>query len=113
MKPATIGLAVCLFAVGGATLGADETTLTGKVGDAMCGVKHAMADEVACTDACVKKGSDYALIVDNKAYTLKTSDGKVKADLAKLAGKLAEVKGDVNGNVVTVASVKAGTAGTK
>jgi hypothetical protein len=113
MKRATIGTVVCLFAFGGATLGAAEMTLTGKVGDAMCGVKHAMADEVACTDACVKKGSDYALIVDNKAYTLKTSDATMKADLGKLAGKLAEVKGDVNGNVVTVTSVKAGTASTK
>jgi hypothetical protein len=99
---------VGLFSLAAVTLGANEMTLTGKVGDAMCGVKHMMADEVACTEACVKKGADYALIVNDKAYTLKTTDAKVKADLGKLAGKLAEIKGDVNGNTIMVASVKMG-----
>jgi hypothetical protein len=93
------------FCVSGATLGAAEMTLTGTVGDAMCGVKHPIEDSVACTQACVKKGSDYALIVKDKAYTLKTSDDKAKAELAKLAGKMATIVGDVTGDTITVASV--------
>jgi hypothetical protein len=101
---------VGLCAFGGVTLGANEMTLMGKVGDAMCGVKHMMADEAACTEACVKKGADYALIVNDKVYTLKTSDAKMKAELGKLAGKMAEIKGDVNGTTLTVASVKMGMA---
>ena len=65
-------------------------------------------DGVACTAACVSKGSDYALIVKDKAYTLKAND-KQKADLAKLAGKMATVSGDLDGTTLMVASVKAVT----
>lgn len=90
----------------GALLSAKEATLTGKVGDAACGVKHMMADEAACTAGCVKKGSDYALIVSDMAYTLKASD-QMKAQLSKLAGKQARVVGDLNGTTLTVTSVQA------
>ena len=56
-------------------------TLTGKVSDAMCGAKHAMAGgDAECTRACVTKGSKYALVVGSKVYTLETSD---KAALAE------------------------------
>jgi len=96
-----------MLALGGATLGADEMTLTGSVGDAMCGVKHMMDDGAACTKGCVTKGSDYALIVDDKAYTLKTSSDEVKAQLDALAGKAATITGDVTGDTVAVASVEA------
>lgn len=99
------GLAVAAMVT--ATVSAKETTLTGKVGDAMCGAKHMMADnEAMCTGECVKKGSDYALIVGDKVYTLKASDA-LEADLAKLAGKSATIKGDENGGTVQVASVVA------
>jgi hypothetical protein len=98
---------VGLFALGGATLGADEMTLTGSVGDAMCGVKHMMGDGTACTLGCVMKGSDFALIVDDKVYTLKTSSDEAKAKLEELAGKTATITGDVTGDTITVASVQA------
>lgn len=94
-----------VFAFGGATLGADEMTLTSTVGDAMCGVKHMMDDGAACTKGCVTKGSDFALIVDDKAYTLKTSDEDLKMELEKLAGKMAMITGDVTGETITVGSV--------
>ena len=97
------------FAGASTTLGAAPMTLTGTVADAMCGVKHPIADATACTKACVKKGSDYALVVDGKAYTLKANDA-AKAELDKLAGKLAEVMGDVTGTTVMVKSVKMGMA---
>lgn len=96
------GLAV-LLATG--TLSAAETTLTGKVGDAMCGAKHMMADKDAmCTSECVKKGSDYALVVGEKVYKLKATDQQ-KAQLATLAGKSATIKGDEAGGTVTIASI--------
>jgi hypothetical protein len=38
-------------------------TLKGTVSDAMCGAKHPVADAAGCTKDCVKKGSDYALMV--------------------------------------------------
>jgi hypothetical protein len=98
-------LVVGVFALSGASLGAAETTLTGTVGDAKCGVKHAMPNAEACTRGCVKGGSDYALIVSDKAYTLTATDAQ-KAELDKLAGKMAEIVGDVEGTTVTVKSVK-------
>jgi hypothetical protein len=101
---AVLGL-VAAFIFGVLTLSAANMTLTGEVSDAMCGAKHPIKDAAACTRACVGKGSDYALVVKGKAYTLKASD-KEKADLDKLAGKMATIAGDVNGTTVTVASVK-------
>lgn len=95
----------------GSVLSAKETTLTGKVGDAMCGAKHMMPnDEAACTAACAKKGSDYALIVNDKVYTLKVAKDSVKADLAKLAGKSAKITGDQNGDTIQVSAVAAAAA---
>jgi len=81
-------------------------TLTGEVSDAMCGVSHPIKDAAACTRACLGKGSGYALVVKDKAYTLKVSD-KEKTELDKLAGKMATITGDINGTTITVASVKA------
>lgn len=89
-------------------LTAAEMTLKGTVSDAMCGAKHPIADAAVCTKACVKKGSDYALIADGgKTYTLK-ADAVAKTELEKLAGKSAEVTGDVMGMNVMVKSVKMG-----
>ena len=100
-------------AAGGTTLRAASMTLNGTVSDAMCGAKHMMKDAVACTKGCVAKGSDYALVVGNKVYTLKTSNAQEKAELAKLAGKMAKVTGDVTGDNVMVKTVAMGAAAKK
>jgi hypothetical protein len=92
------------FALASGTLHAATTTMTGEVGDAACGVKHMLKDAAACTAVCVSKGSAYSLIVKDKAYTLSATDAQ-KADLAKLAGKMATVTGDVNGDTITVAKI--------
>ena len=91
----------------GTSLSAATMTIKGTVADAMCGAKHMMpADAAKCTRECVKKGSDYALITsDGKVYTLK-ADEAAKMKLDAHAGKTAEVRGDVNGTTLTVASVK-------
>ena len=47
------------------------------------------------------------LIVKDKAYTLKATTEQ-KTELDKLAGKMAEIAGDVNGNTIMVKSVKMG-----
>jgi hypothetical protein len=106
---------ICLVVVGaaavsGPALSAATMKLEGTVSDAKCGAKHMMADAAACTKACVDKGSDYALVVGDKVYTLKTSTAQEKADLAKLAGQLASVSGDVEGTTVMVKSVAMGMA---
>ena len=113
MKKTTIGVAIlsAAFAIAGAgTLHAATMTLTGTVSDAMCGAKHPVADAAGCTKDCVKKGSDYALVAaDGKVYTLK-ADAPAKAELDKLAGKMADVTGDVSGTTVMVKTVKMGMA---
>jgi hypothetical protein len=110
MKSAQLGvltLATTLLAIG-TSVSAATMTISGTVSDAMCGAKHPVADASACTKDCVKKGSDYALITaDGKVYTLK-AEASAKSELDKLAGKMAQVNGDVNGTTLTVKSVKAG-----
>jgi len=92
------------------SLQAATMTLKGTITDAMCGAKHPVADAAGCTKDCVKKGSDYALVTsEGKVYTLK-ADASQKPELDKLAGKDAEVVGDVNGTTITVKSVKMGMA---
>jgi hypothetical protein len=78
-------------------------TLTGTVSDAMCGAHHMEKGKSAaeCTRDCVKKGTKYALIVGKKVYTL---DGH-EAELDKVAGMKATVKGKVSGETVVVQSV--------
>ena len=54
-----------------------------------------------CTRMCVKQGMKYALIVGDKVYTLEGHE----AEVDKLAGTKATVKGSVTGETVTVQSV--------
>jgi hypothetical protein len=87
---------------------AKQITLTGEVGDSMCGRKH-MEDEPAaeCTHACVAHGSKYALIVGDKIYTLDTGDKAALATLDKQAGKQTTVTGSLDGDTLSVSSVTA------
>ena len=95
------GLAVSAFAAGG-------KSFTGTVSDSMCGAKHAMpGDDASCTRGCVSKGSNYALVVGDKVYTLETGDKTALATLDKQAGARATVTGTEKDNVITVSSVMA------
>ena len=82
---------------------AEQKTLTGIVSDSMCGAKHMAKDKSAaeCTRICVKQGMKYALVAGNHVYTLEGHD----SELDKLAGEKATIKGNVNGETVTVESV--------
>lgn len=86
-------------------------TLTGTVSDSMCGAHHMAKDKspAECTRTCVKQGTKYALVVGKKVYTL---DGH-EAELDKLAGGRATVKGSVMGEMVMVESVAAAKKATK
>jgi hypothetical protein len=105
---------VVILALAGEALQAEEMTLTGEVGAATCGLTHAGPSAEVCTKQCVLKGSAYALIVDDKFYQLDASDAlgpkgadQIKAQLSKLAGKMATVTGNVMGADIKVSSVKA------
>jgi len=105
-----VSLATAILACGllvvSAAAGGKAETFKGQVSDTMCGAKHAMPDNAACTRACVKKGSNYALVVGDKVYTLNTSDKAALEQLDKLAGQQAEVKGTADGDAISVSSVK-------
>jgi hypothetical protein len=76
-----------------------STTLTGIVSDAMGGAHHMPKDKSAaeCTRICVKQGTKYALVVGKKVYTLEGHE----AELDKVAGTKATVKGKVSGETLT------------
>ena len=88
-------------------LAAGKQTLTGEVGDAMCGTKHMEGTPAECTRTCVSHGSKYALVVGDKIYVLNTSDKAVLALLDQQAGKKATVTGTVTGTDVDVSTVVA------
>lgn len=91
----------------GAALAAGKQTLTGEVGDAMCGAKHMEGTAAECTRTCVAKGSKYALVVGDKIYALNTSDKAVLALLDQQAGKKATITGTVNGTEIDVSKAVA------
>src|SRR3989441_8025691 len=78
-------------------------TLTGTVSDSICSAHHMEKDKSAaeCTRECVKKGTKYGLVVGKKVYTLEGHE----AELDKVAGMKATVKGKVSGETVAVQSV--------
>lgn len=86
---------------------AGKQTLTGEVGDAMCGKKHMEGTPAECTHTCVSHGSKYALVVGDKIYTLETSDKAVLSVLDQQAGKNATVTGTVTGDSVVVSTAVA------
>src|SRR6267154_2911903 len=89
---------------------AADTTVSGKVSDAMCGAKHQMAgNDASCTRTCVKGGSKYALVVGDKVYTLETTDKAALDKLDELAGAPAKVPGEVQGDTINVKPVAAGS----
>jgi hypothetical protein len=106
-RPLAISLLALLLAASFTlpALAAGKTsTLTGVIGDSMCGAKHMSGTAAECTRSCVKEGSAYALVVGDKVYKLKGGDA---ATLDKLAGEKATVTGTVDGDTIEVASVSA------
>lgn len=84
---------------------AKPQTFTGQVSDSMCGAKHMMENKAECTRACISKGSNYALVVGDKVYTLNTSDKAALDELNTLAGSQAKVTGTANGEAIDVSKV--------
>ncbi len=90
-------------------MAAGTQSFTGKVSDAMCGAQHTEAGiaPADCVRACVQKGANYALVVGDKVYTLKTSDKAELDELNKLAWEQAKVTGTASGDTISVKSVAA------
>ena len=100
--------AALLLAQGGAF--AAEQTWTGKISDSACGVKHeeaaegqgVMADR-ECTQACVRGGSNYVLVVDGKVFQITNQDHK---DLAAHAGHAVTITGELKGTAITASRIE-------
>jgi len=106
----TLTVVVSAIQFGSSTaLAAGKQTLTGEVGDAMCGVKHMEGEgtPAQCTRTCVSHGSKYALVVGDKIYVLNTGDKAALAVLEQQAGKKATVTGAVDGTNIDVSKVVA------
>ena len=89
---------------------AAEQTLTGKISDTACNAKHeeaaenqgVMADR-ECTQACIRGGSKYVLIVDGKPVQIANQDFK---DLATHAGHNVKVTGELSGAAIKVTKIE-------
>jgi len=99
--PVLLAVAIIVLAA------AKSQTFTGEVSDSMCGAKHMMDNKAECTRTCVSKGSNYALVVGDKVYTLNTTDKAALGELNTLAGEQAKVTGTMNGDAIEVSKVSA------
>jgi hypothetical protein len=104
---ALAGLATC-FLISQVRASGNQVTLTGTISDTMCGAKHMISgDDARCVRTCVKSGSQYALVVDDKVYAL---DGR-RDELDKVAGQKAALTGILSNSTLKVTSAKPAQAG--
>jgi hypothetical protein len=108
MRSRKFSLIAVLFAGAMVVLAAAKPqSFTGEVSDSMCGAKHMMDNKAECTRTCVSKGSNYALVVGEKVYTLNTTDKAALDQLNTLAGSQAKVTGTADGDAINVSKVAA------
>ena len=93
-------LIVALFASAFAFAG--DASWTGYITDSKCGAKAAHEGAAECTVKCIKEGAKYVFVndADKKVYAIADPD-KVAAH----AGHHVSVKGSVEGDTLTVASI--------
>jgi hypothetical protein len=89
---------------------AAEQTWSGRISDSACGAKHEEAAEGQgvmadrdCTQACIRGGSKYVLVVDGKVFQIANQDNK---DLATHAGHAVKMTGELKGNTITVSKIE-------
>jgi len=89
---------------------AAEQTWSGKISDSACGAKHEEAAEGQgvmadrdCTQACIRGGSKYVLVVDGKVFQIANQDNK---DLATHAGHAVKLTGELKGDAITVSKIE-------
>jgi hypothetical protein len=100
-------LAIVLALLPLASLWAADGAWTGWVTDDSCGAKGAKAEHAACTEKCLSKGGKLVFYnnADKKIYKLD------KQDVAKMhIGHEVTVKGAVEGDTITVATIEATAA---
>jgi hypothetical protein len=80
-------------------------TINGFVSEDQCGTAHnaPSASATKCVKGCVARGAAPVLVSDGKVYKLKGEDAAVK----DLAGQNVTIKGTLDGDTITVASIAA------
>ena len=80
-------------------------TINGFISEEQCGASHSApsASATKCVKGCVGRGAAPVLVSNGKVYKLKGEDAAVKG----LAGQNVTVKGTIDGDTITVASVEA------
>jgi hypothetical protein len=93
----------------GTAFGAEETW-TGKISDSMCRAKHDTPSEGGpalserdCTLACVRGGSEYVLVTEDKTYKL---EDQKDAALETYAGSMVKVTGKLQGETIRVSRIE-------
>jgi hypothetical protein len=88
------------------SMSAFAAEITGFVGDASCGAKHASAvdADASCAKRCVGRG-DAAVLVTKDAKVYKF-DAASKDKVASFVGKSVTVNGTVKDDTITVDSIK-------
>src|SRR4029078_777352 len=101
--------AVIALLVLGISPRAAEQTWSGQISDSLCGAKHEEAAEGQgkmpdrdCTLACVRGGSKFALVVDDKMFQIADEDFE---DLKTHAGHQVTVTGELKGQTITVSKI--------
>jgi len=109
MKIASLSLAAFLLAAAAQPFAAEQTW-NGQISDSACGAKHEEAAEGQgkmpdreCTEACVRGGSKYVLVVDGKVMQIANQDDK---DLATHAGHTVKITGELKGSAITVSKIE-------
>ena len=109
MKTLALVLASALLVVSVGAVPAEQTW-SGKIADSACGAKHEEAAEGQgvmadrdCTQACVRGGSKYVLVVDGKVFQIANQDNK---DLATHAGHLVKMTGEMKGTSIMVSKIE-------
>src|SRR5689334_21930528 len=106
----SIAFVISAVLLSSALSAAAEQVCTGNISDSACGKKHEEAAEGngvmpdrECTQACIRGGSKYVLVVDGKVFQIANQDNK---DLAAHAGHHVKVTGELKGDAITVSKIE-------
>jgi len=96
-------LTVLAVLAAGMAVSAMAADFTGYIIDQNCASKKAMLGNVACAQACIKKGSPAVLVTDDGTIYKIADQDKVK----ELAGKKVTISGTMKADTISVDSVAA------
>ena len=89
--------------------GPSEETWTGKISDSQCAEHHEQGEGVEkmtdaqCTVACIRGGSKYVFVSEERVFLISNQD---YPDLAKLPGIEVRLTGELKGDAITVGKIE-------